>query len=390
MIAALAPALDAAIAARARLRGRPVRETAAALADAAARWRGDAELRAALPAAIDLTPPVVAAGLDAAAGALDADDMMELAARELGATPPAAPALIAHVLASNVPALALPAAALACLAGSAVLLKSGRADPLSAPAFQRALAAVDPELAATIVAAYWRGGDVEAERALASATVVVASGSDASIAALARRLGDRLIGHGARTSVAVVATDDATVPRALARDVAMHDQRGCLSPQAVFVAGDVARFAERLLSALEAVADELPWATDAVATRAARRTALATAEWDGARVLAGAGGTVVVAPDAGPRPAIGGRTVWVHGIASAADVPALLPPNTIECVGIAGAVVDLDALRARGVARVCPVGRMQRPRLSWPRGQRPPLRALLDAACEPTMEVEPA
>lgn len=386
----LAHALDAALAARTRLRDRPVRESAASLAAAAARWRADVELRAALPGAIGLTAPVVAAGLDAAAEALDADAMTELVARELGSTPPPPPTLVAHVLASNVPALALPAAALGSLAGRAVLLKSGRADPLSAPAFQRALAAVDPELAATVVPVYWRGGDVDAERAaLASAAVVVASGNDASIVALAGRLGERLVGHGARTSVAVVASDDADVAGALARDVAMHDQRGCLSPQAVFVVGDAARFAERLAAALENVALDLPPAPASVDERAARRTAVAGAEWDGARVVRdGARGTVLLAPDARPRPHPGHRTIWVHPLASLADLPALLPAGAIECVGVAGATLPLDALRARGVARVCPIGRMQRPSLAWPRGQRPPLRTLVGASWEPAMDVE--
>jgi hypothetical protein len=31
---------------------------------------------------------------------------------------------------------------------------------------------------------------------------------------------------------------------------------------------------------------------------------------------------------------------------------------------------------------------MQRPRLSWPRGQRPPLRTLLGIPTEPLLEVE--
>src|SRR5438034_5201573 len=96
-----------------------------------------------------------------------------------------------------VPALALPAIALGCLAGAAVLVKSGRDDPLSAPAFQRALAAVDPVLAATVVTAYWPGGEVAREdAALGRAAVVVATGGDATLAALAPRLGRRLIAHG--------------------------------------------------------------------------------------------------------------------------------------------------------------------------------------------------
>ena len=90
------------------------------------------------------------------------------------------------------------------------------------------------------------------------------------------------------------------------------------------------------------------------------------------------------------RPTAGRRTVRVHPLRDARDLPALLPAGEIECVGLAR--IDpaplVAALRARGVARVCPVGRMQRPPLSWPRGQHPPLGALLGRRGEPLIEVE--
>src|SRR5439155_846837 len=127
--------LDAAVAARARLRGRPLRHTIAALAAAAERWRDDASLRA--------------------------------------------------------------------------------------------LAAVDPVLAATVVTAYWPGGEVAREdAALGRAAVVVATGGDATLAALAPRLGRRLIAHGPRWSVALVGRAGAGDVDAIALDTALHDQRG--------------------------------------------------------------------------------------------------------------------------------------------------------------------
>src|SRR2546428_5936385 len=118
--------------------------------------------------------------------------MTELVERELGRGAAAGPApidvaLVAHVLASNVPALAMPAIALACLAGAAVVVKSGRDDPLSASAFQRALAAVDPELAATVVTVYWPGGDpVHEEILLATADVAVLTRREPAPASPAR------------------------------------------------------------------------------------------------------------------------------------------------------------------------------------------------------------
>src|SRR5262249_59122510 len=111
----------------------------AAPAAGAVRWRADASLHDERPPLARLSPSVVHAGLAIAAAALDVDVMIALVERELAGAPPPRPWLVAHVLASNVPALALPAIALGCLAGAAVLVKSGRADPCSAPAFRRAL-----------------------------------------------------------------------------------------------------------------------------------------------------------------------------------------------------------------------------------------------------------
>ena len=395
--AALRARLEAAVEARALLRARPLHETIAALAAAAARWRDDAALRAELPAAACLSPAMIAAVVPIAADALDAQALAELARREWGAgaaarPAPPGPALVAHLVASNVPALALPAIALGCLAGAAVLVKSGRDDPLSAPTFQRALAAVDPALAATVVAAYWPGGDLAREdAALGRAEVVAVTGSDATLAALAPRLGRRLIAHGPRWSVAVVERAAAAEVDAIALDVALHDQRGCLSPHAVYVTGDARGFAERLAAALDAVAVRLAPGPASVDARAAARLLAAEAEWaPGAAVLCGAGGTVIYEEAPAFRPTAGLRTVRVHPLRDPRVLPELLPPGRIECVGVAG--VDpaplVAVLRARGVARICPVGRMQRPPLSWPRGQHPPLGALLGRRGEPLLEVE--
>jgi Acyl-CoA reductase (LuxC) len=392
--ATLAARVERAVAARARLPRRPLRATVASLAAAARRWREDAQLGATLPEAAGLTPAMVAAVVPLAADVLDEGAMSELVERELGAgalgrPAPDGPAVVAHVLASNVPALALPAIALGCLAGAAVVVKSGRRDPLSAPAFERALGAVDPELAATVVTDYWPGSGDARDETLALADVVIVTGGDDAIAAFAGRVRGRLVAHGPRLSVAAVGAD-ADV-EALALDVALYEQRGCLSPHAVYVAGDARAFGARLSGALDAVAERLPPAPAAVAERAAVRVVRDEAAWAPAGgVWSGPGGTVVL--DEGPRlrATCGLRTVRVHPVARVEDVAARLPAGGVECVALAGADPGALAapLRDRGVARVCPPGRMQRPRITWPRGQRAPLGTLLGRTGGPAIEVE--
>src|SRR5439155_1251849 len=67
----LATLVDAAIEARAGLRGRALGDTAASLCEAAARWAADARLREELPAAARLSAPVVAEAIRLSAAAVD-------------------------------------------------------------------------------------------------------------------------------------------------------------------------------------------------------------------------------------------------------------------------------------------------------------------------------
>jgi acyl-CoA reductase-like NAD-dependent aldehyde dehydrogenase len=403
---ALAARVEAALAARGRLAHVPVWVRAAALAAAAERWQRNAALAAALAGSSGLSPAMIDAVMPFAAGALTLPAMTALVEHELGRgaaaePPPAGPAVVLHVLASNVPALALPAIALGALAGAVVVVKSGRDDPVSAPAFVDALRAELPELAATVVAAYWPRGTSPIEDAvLARADLTVLTGGQAALAALAPRVRGRRVLHGPRTSVAAVGRqalgDAAAVAAAIAWDAALYEQRGCLSPHSVYVAegGAVSarEFADALVAALEATGRRLPAGHAPVEERATVRVAWDAAEHEPhTRLLGAPGAGVVVHGDAVFRPGIGGRTLRVHQISDLAALPALLPADAIECVGIAGGDAPALAapLRARGVARLCPLGRMQRPGLSWPRGQHAPLGVLLGRGAVRCLEVEP-
>jgi hypothetical protein len=401
---ALEARVDAALGARRRLARMPIRGRAEAIALAACRWLRDAGLAAALTESTGLSRAMVDAVMPLAAGALTAPAMVALVERELGpgaadGAPPDGPAVVLHVLASNVPALALPAIALGVLVGAVVIVKSGRDDAHSAPALVDALAAESPELAATVIATHWPGGMAALEDAvLARADVAVLTGGDEALAALAPRVRGRRVLHGPRSSVAAVGrqalADAAGIAAGIAWDAALYEQRGCLSPHAVYVedggATSVRDFAAALVAALDAVRARLPPGLAPVDERAAVRIAWDAAEHEPHTSLLGTPGAgVIVHGDAVFRPGIGGRTLRVHPVDRLAALPDLLPAHAIECVGIAGgAAAALAApLRARGVARLCPVGRMQRPELSWPRGQHAPLGVLLGRADTPCLEV---
>ena len=341
--------IDAALAAR---RHRPAETIIQVLAHAAARWAVDPRLDA-LAAAARLSPPMIHT---IACHVREA--MRPAALSSLLAAEPSDPSvrLVGHVLASNVPALALPAIAHACLAGAAVVVKSGRADRLSAPLFQQAVAAIDPELAATIVPVYWPGGDPACEAAaFERADVIVGTGDETTIAALTTRLGPGVVTHGDRTSAIVVTqaalADLDQVAARIAYDVALYDQRGCLSPHAVFVASAdgprLAHLAAAILRHLDELAVRLPLGPAEPTERAGIRQACEDAEWSaGATVTRSAGGIVVQDPRRMFLPAIGGRTLRIQPLDRLNDLPTILPRGRIESLGVAGDIAALlPALR---------------------------------------------
>jgi len=382
--AGLSRAIAAAIDARTRLRQRTPDDTAAALAAAAARWLADAALAAQLVESSGLHPSMIADVLPRVAAMLDHDAMRALVERE--GTEIGEPAeWIACILASNVPALAVPAIALASLAGSAVVVKSGHRDTVSAPAFQRALAAVDPALAATVVPVSWPH-DAALDDLLLDAPLAVLTGHDETVATLAERATGRVLGHGTRYGALLIDTSAPVDYAGAALDVALYEQRGCLSPHVCWVVGDPERVADGLADALLVLAERLPPASAPVEERGAVRAFLDEAAWSGAGVQAGAWGAVVREPSSSFRPTCGARTIRVLPLRDAEMLPECFEPNALECLGTN--VPPPAGLRARGVARVCPLGRMQQPPLSWPRGQRPALGSLLREPRTAAMTIE--
>lgn len=305
---------------------------------------------------------------------------------------------VAIVSAGNVPGVAIPKTALALAAGVAVLVKPASAEPFVSVAFARALAEESPALAAAHAVLWWRGGRAELERAaFTPVDALVAYGSDETIASLARVRPRIFVGHGHRVSVAAVRlgaqTEIEAVARAVARDVVLHDQQGCLSPQAIFVVGGgrerLSVFVERLAAELEHLSRTLPRGRTEDGVHVAIRRFRDACEW---RALAGepvelrhdARGTewtIVVDPE--PRLAANPlhRTIVVRPIASAAELEDGLAPlrTRLESLGISPeADAELrEVALALGVPRVAAIGAMQAPGLDWRQGGKDPLAGLV-------------
>jgi hypothetical protein len=376
------PGLDAGLeAVLGGVRGRPAAALLERAAALRAAWAGSrAEASAATLAAARATghcEPGVATAAAAPAG------------RDLPAA--AGSALVLVVLASNLPALAVQPLLPALALRRPVLLKSPSAEPLFAPAFVAALVRREPRLAGAVGAATWTGGDADLEAPLlAAAGTVIAYGGSEALADLERRAGgSRFVGYGPKMSLAAIEPGAATSPEevaaGLARDVALFDQRGCLSVVAVYVGGgqdEAARFAGLLEASLADLAVRWPPGPAAPAALAAVQQARLEAELRGLprSGLPVAAGTVLLEPEPKLRPSPGLRTVRVHPLPDLDRLPEILAPwrGRLQGAALAGPAAWRLAPRLAelGISRCAAPGDLQSPDAAWHNGGIDPLLAL--------------
>lgn len=318
--------------------------------------------------------------LEGASGAAAA----ALAARASALGAPAALPWGAAVLAGNLPGLALQAVLPALLAGRPLLLKSAREEPLFAPALIAALAEAAPALGEAYAAVAFAGDDEELTgAALGNADRVVAYGGAEAVGALAARFGARLLAHGPKASVALVGRDADPVGsgRALARDVALYDQRGCLSVHAVYTDADPRELGDALAWGLALEHGRLPPGPLEPAALSAVQQLRGTADLAGNLVprLELAQGTVVIDPLLRFSPSPGLRTVRVHPVEGlGAALEALAPwRGKLQGAALAGdSAWELEApLVALGMSRVADPGHLQAADATWANAGVDPLAA---------------
>ena len=406
-ITALCDALRAAAPA---LRDRPAAEIAGVLGTVGARFldpqdpvRADAlEI---LPSSAGLSPEMAEAVLDGMAADWTQGRLTALLEAELGRPSPldgfvelggprrataVGPRLCVQIVAGSVPGVGVTALLRSLLVKAPTLLKPGRGDVVLPVLFARALAEVDAGLASAAAVLYWPGGSTALESAaLARAEVVTAYGSDRTVAELRARtpITARFVAYHHRVSVGVVGrealTGDALAATAadVARALALFDQRGCVSPQLVYVeeGGEASSeaFAEALARALRALEASLPGGplepAEASALQQARGTAELLAGSGEGRVLHGgrAAWTVLLEPRPEPLPPLAGRFARVRPLASLDALPERLAPlgSHLQTVGHAGLGTRLEplagALAQLGASRVAPFRQVAFPPPWW-------------------------
>jgi len=203
---------------------------------------------------------------------------------------------------------------------------------------------------------------------------LVAYGGDQALAALRRALpeaaGFEGHGHGFGVSYVGPGVSFEDAARAVAADLADHDQRGCLSPQTVFVRGDAVAFAKALHGALGALEALVPRGFVGAGDGAT------IAQWQGVLAARGRwfrrgpshGVGALDAPELVATPGL--RNVAVCPVDSVAALRGALGDALphLTCVGVAGPL-DVDAWRFTR-ARVVAAGTMQDPPLDGPEDPR--------------------
>jgi hypothetical protein len=341
------------------------------------------DLRHELQASTGLSAEMIEWGLDTTFSTVRIDVLDGLAREVIGTQGlvPVPAKLVVVVLAGNVFSAAVRAIFLPLLSGAPVLVKGSSQDSVLPHFLLRAMRGVDPEIASRCeLVSFARETPDAAEALLSQADVVSLYGSDETLATLIpqTKRGARIVRHGSGISASFVYADalrdTATVRDAAQRvalDVAAYDQRGCLSPQVLYVqrggAIEGRGFARVLFEeTLPEVARLLP---PGAATLADQAQAL---QWRGAAQVRGElfdGRTFAVSYEAtnDPRPSPGGRLISVYDCDSPDDFARAVAPvgGALKCVGVAGEreyrLRLAQSLRLTAAPRICRAGEMQTP-----------------------------
>ena len=293
-------------------------------------------------------------------------------------------AMLSVVLAGNVFTASVRGIVVPLLFGVPVLVKASSSETLFPAMLCDALRSADSRLGAAMSVVVFPGGDVEREAALIeSAEAVSVYGGDATVEAMTARLGNTpLIAHGHGVSVAYCgnhAIEEAHIGHtisSLSLDICAYDQRGCLSPQLVYVEESselsVMDFAERLAKeGLTPLSRTLPRGPLPVSVGAAQAQWRGVAEVEGSLVR-GDTYAVSVRESQPIRWSPGFRNVTVTPARALDEALQAMRPigSNLKCVGADSASIpELEARLASSPtlsAYACTIGTMQTPSLDAP------------------------
>ena len=309
-----------------------------------------------------------------------------------------------HIAAGNIPNPTLMSIVLGVLVRSAQFVKCASGASLLPRLFAHSLYEIDPKLAACLEIAEWPGGTAGLEEVLfREADCVTATGSDETLAVIRQKLPwrTRFLGHGHRVSFGYIASEVLTrfgakkIAARAASDLVAWNQLGCLSPHLFYVehGGDVSaeQFGEMLAGELARREESEPRGPLSVAesaTIASKRgfyqiradASTDTRLWCSRDSTAW---TVVYEADARFQLSCLNRFIYVKGATDLTEAlrSADAVRGQVSTVGLAASEEKSQSLATQlarwGVTRVCPLGQMQNPPLTWRHDGRPSLGDLV-------------
>ena len=379
-------------------------------------WRKRAVEQA--PVFTGFSEAMVNEAVDLTFGAITYESLGELLDRELGnrrvldefclrgriQTRATAPRLMVHFLAGNVPMPGIVSICGGLLLRSANLVKTAARDPVFPSLFVQSLREVDAELADCVATLDWPRSELAlTQTALEDADAVIAYGDDHAISAL-RQLAPasaRFLGYGHKISFAVIAKEAMTeenlpqLAQAAAFDASVYDQQGCLSPHVFYVEerGQFGprKFAAALAEAMAVYQARVPrgqLAVEEAAQIARFRSGYEFRAASDRRLGVWSSPTAndwSVIYDDSPAfmPSCLNRIVFVKptdGYKRVLDAIQKFA-TSVSTVGVAPVsertLAFAGDLARMGIHRVCPIGQMQRPPLSWHHDGRPNLADLV-------------
>jgi hypothetical protein len=312
--------------------------------------------------------------------------------------------LLAHITGGVLPNPPITSIVLGLLVRSAQFIKCASGTSFFPRLFAHSLYANQPKLGACLELAEWKGGNDSLETALfAEAGCVTATGGVEALEAIRRRLpaGARFLPYGHKISFSLVARESlASIRRPevvplIVEDLLAWNQLGCLSPHVIYVetcgAVNVANFAELIAVELANRERDEPRGEIAAAEAAAIATRrmfyqVRAAAGDGTKVWASEGSTawtVIFEADPVFQTSCLNRFIYVKPVSDFDQLCSAISPleGQVSTVGVSAPterVLEIASCLARwGVARVCPVGQMQNPPLTWRHDGRPALGDLV-------------
>jgi hypothetical protein len=316
-----------------------------------------------------------------------------------------APEFQVHIAAGNIPSPAFTSIIFGFLTRSAQFVKCASGSSFLARLFAHSIYDADPKLGACLEIAEWRGGNAPLENVLfAEADCVTATGSDETLEEVCKKLPlrTRFLGYGHRVSFGFIAgdvwagTQAKKIVSAAADDIVAWNQLGCLSPHVIYVeaGGEISgeHFAQLLAEELERREASEPRGeismeeAAAIASRRGIYEIRAAHSPETTRHFCSKDSTawtVVFEADARFQFSCLNRFIYVKSVA---DLKALFENadairGKVSTIGLAAPEEKISELAIQftrwGATRICPLGQMQNPPLTWRHDGRPPLSDLI-------------